>query len=227
MDGVLPMRGQCGRRKICFYQFVVFDFNSLCVLGSARTGLIFTSIQEGTQPGGLTPPGQTEQGIPYHVPSCWVPVGGSRRRELSCGSGARSGGGWWEWLCLFLLFVLCILLISIIVVPVPFVCCSVKLPLSRPTSFCLFLSILLRTPAEGGAAAWRFSCWPQPNYNTVLMVHCLPTCYQLVAPVHRLDFPNSPSISCITAWEVNVARRNTPYIQSQQFTVSLIEVLTV
>jgi len=34
----------------------------------------------------------------------------------------------------------------------PFVCCSVKLPLSRPTSFCLFLSVLLRTVARGGAA---------------------------------------------------------------------------
>ena len=33
------------------------------VLGLARAGLIFTRIQEGTQPGGLTPPGQTEQGI--------------------------------------------------------------------------------------------------------------------------------------------------------------------
>ena len=48
-------------------------------------------------------------------------------------------------------FVLCFLLICIFVVPVPFVYCSVKLPLSRPTSFCLFLSILLRTPAERGA----------------------------------------------------------------------------
>jgi len=47
------------------------------VLGLARTGLIFTGIQEGAQPGGLIRPGQTEQGIPYHVPSCWVPVGGS------------------------------------------------------------------------------------------------------------------------------------------------------
>jgi len=46
-------------------------------LGLARTGLIFTGLQEGAQPGGLTPPGQTEQGIPYHVPSCSVPVGGS------------------------------------------------------------------------------------------------------------------------------------------------------
>jgi len=38
----------------------------------------------------------------------------------------------------------------------PSVCCSVKLPLSRPTSFCLFLSILLCTPAGGGVATWRF-----------------------------------------------------------------------
>jgi len=52
-----------------------------------------------------------------------------------------------------LLFVLCIHLICVVVVIVLFVCCSAKLPLSRPTSFCLFLSVLLRTPAGGGAAA--------------------------------------------------------------------------
>ena len=49
------------------------------------------------EPGGLTQPGQTEQGIPYRVPSCRVPVGGSwaARRVVgrSCGSGARGGGG--------------------------------------------------------------------------------------------------------------------------------------
>jgi len=45
----------------------------------------------------------------------------------------------------------------------PSVCCSVKMPLSRPTSFSLFLSILLRTPAGGGAAAWRFCCRQQPK----------------------------------------------------------------
>ena len=43
----------------------------------------------------------------------------------------------------------------------PSVCCSFKLPLSRPTSFCLFLSILLRTPVGGGAAAWCFCCRQQ------------------------------------------------------------------
>jgi len=47
------------------------------------------------------------------------------------------------------LFVLCILLISVIVVTVPFLCCSVKLPLSLPTSFCLFLSVLHLQWGEG------------------------------------------------------------------------------
>ena len=60
-------------------------------------------------------------------------------------------------------FVSYFLLICIVVVAVPFVCCSVNLPLSRPTSFCLFLSILLRTAAGGGAAAWRFCCRRQPK----------------------------------------------------------------
>ena len=60
-------------------------------------------------------------------------------------------------------FVLCFLHICIVVVPVRFVSCSVKLPLSRPTGFCLFLSILLRTLVGGGAAAWRFRYRLQPN----------------------------------------------------------------
>ena len=59
------------------------------VLGSARTGLIFTGIQEGAQPGGLTQSDQTEQGIPYDVPSWWVLVGG----ELSGGNSLAA----WEW----------------------------------------------------------------------------------------------------------------------------------
>jgi len=86
----------------------------MCVLGLARTGLIFTRLQEGAQPGGwgLTPPGQSEPGIPYHVTSRWVPVVGAARRELSHGSGPpvrseRAG-----------LFLSCFLLICIVVVPV-------------------------------------------------------------------------------------------------------------
>ena len=120
---------------------------NVIVLGSARTGLIFTGIQEGAQPGRLTPPGQTEQGIPYHVPSCWVLVGGSwaggTLSQLGSTKAVSESGS-------VLGFVLCILLICIVVVPVPFVCCSVKLPLSWPISFCLFLSILLRTRRREG-----------------------------------------------------------------------------
>jgi len=48
------------------------------VLGLARTGLILTRSQEGTQPSRLTQPGQTGQGIRYHVLSCWVLLGGER-----------------------------------------------------------------------------------------------------------------------------------------------------
>ena len=53
------------------------------------------------------------------------------------------------------LFVLYILLISIVVVTVCFIFCSVELPLSQPMGFfCLFLSILLPTAAEGGVVEW-------------------------------------------------------------------------
>jgi len=69
-------------------------YSTTSVLGSARTGLIFTRNQEGAQPGGLAQPkpGQTEPGIPYHVPSCWVSVGGAALLELSRGSGAHGAG---------------------------------------------------------------------------------------------------------------------------------------
>ena len=103
-------------------------YNGSSVLGLARTEFIFTGIQEGEQPGGLTPPGQTEQGIPYHVLPCWVLVaGGAGRREGSCGSGPRAARAVRVALCI-LLFVLCILLFCVVVVTVPLVCCSVKLP---------------------------------------------------------------------------------------------------
>jgi len=58
-----------------------------------------------------------------------------------------------------LLFVLCILLVSIVVVTVPFVCWSVKLPLSQHTSFLLVSFHSLPHPSVGScdrAAAWPF-----------------------------------------------------------------------
>jgi len=111
-----------------------------------------------------TPPGQTEPGIPYHVPSCGVPVGGAAQRKLTHGWGACGAGpvrerGSVGCASLCRIFSLSVSLLFLF----PSVCCSVKLPLSRPPSFCLFLSILLRTPAGGGAAAWRFCCRWQPK----------------------------------------------------------------
>ena len=166
-----------------FYSALVRPHLGYCVvLGSARTGLIFTRIQEGAQPGGLTQPQrrQTEPGIPYHVPSCWVPVGGRERHGgNSRGSGGQSGGAVREngsvLRALFCRFVLCNPLFCIVFVPVPFLCCSVKLPLSRPTSFCLFLSILLCTPVGAGAATWSFCCWLQPKREYVSISGALST----------------------------------------------------
>ena len=135
------------------------------VLGLPRTGLIFTGIQEGTQPSGLTPTWPNRAG--YSIP-CAAMLG-SGGGELGAGTHSRlrraEAAGRGEQLCCAVCFVLCIPLFCIVVVPVPLVCCSVKLPLSRPTSFCLFLFILLRTLVWGGAASWRFCCWPQPNHN--------------------------------------------------------------
>ena len=63
------------------------------VLSSARTGLIFTRSQEGTQPGRLTQTGQTKQGIPYHGPSYWVLGEGPGQGEVSGGLGAWGARG--------------------------------------------------------------------------------------------------------------------------------------
>jgi len=96
-----------------------------------------------------------------HAGFWWGGAGGT-------GTHSRLGSSRWQsWRAALwaVQFVLCFLLFCIVVVPVPSVCCSVKLPLSQPTSFCLFLSVLPRKPAGGGAAAWRFCCRRQPNYN--------------------------------------------------------------
>ena len=60
-----------------------------------------------------TPPGQTEPGIPYHVPSCWVPMGGS----WAAGTLSRLGSARrWRFrraVLWVVRFVLCFLLISV------------------------------------------------------------------------------------------------------------------
>jgi len=100
-------------------------------------------------------------------------------------AGFRLGGGWGElgWgkglaaqelvvaavgesgsvhsCCLFCVFSLSVSLSLLF----PLFAVLLNGPFPDPPAFCLFLSILLRTPEGRGAAAWRFCYWPQPNYN--------------------------------------------------------------
>jgi len=106
------------------------------VLGLARTGLIFTGLQEGTQPGRLTPPGQTEPGIPYHVLSCWVPVGGS----WGVGTPLQLGRAQWrfsprERFCSARLF--CVVPLSLLLL-FPLFVVLLNCPYPDPPVFCLF-----------------------------------------------------------------------------------------
>ena len=95
---------------------------------------------------GLTPPGHTEPGIPYHVTSRWVPVGGAVRREGTRGLGGRSAGPvsgerllYGSWLCF--------LLICIVVVPV-FPLFAVLLNCPYPTH--QFLPLSFHSPPHAG-----------------------------------------------------------------------------
>ena len=126
---------------------------------------------------GLTPPAQTETDIPYrcrHSGFCW---GVSAAGTLSHLGSLRRRCGPRERVCFCRVFSLSVSFLFLF----PSVCCSVKLHLSRTTGFCLFIFILLRTPAGGGAVTWRFCCWPQPNHNTrqtwCPTGHFLPTCF--------------------------------------------------
>jgi len=113
----------------------------------------------------------------YSIP-CAIMLGSSgggswaTETHSRLGSAQRQSGRASLWV---VRFVLCFLLICIVVVTVLFVCCSVKLPLSRPTSICLFLSILLHTllgevRPRGAFVASR----SQTITWTLSVVHCLP-----------------------------------------------------
>jgi len=187
-------------------------YTGLCyepVLGSARTGLIFTRTQEGAQPGGLTQPqpGQTEPGIPYHVPSWWVPVGkgGGAAGTLSRLRRAEQRFGPREQFCSAGLF--CIFpFFCIFVVPVPFVCCYVKLPLSRPTSFLpvSFHSPLHPAGGRGGrvalllpAAAKTRTKGTSPLKKTG-MKGCISIIISYTTPVNENVFNNSIDLNQIS-----------------------------
>jgi len=111
-----------------------------------------------------TPPGKTEPGIPYHVPSRWVPVRGAAPWDLTRGSGARGTGPVRESGCLGCA-------IRVVFSPYLYRYCSCSLLFAvllnfsypYPPVFCLFISILLRTLAGGGSATWHFCCRWQPK----------------------------------------------------------------
>ena len=88
--------------------------------------------------GGLTPPGQTEQGIPYHVPSGWVPAGGSWAVETHSRLGS-TGAGPVERLCgscgLCCVFSLSVSLLSLFPLFAVLLNCPYPDP---PVSACLF-----------------------------------------------------------------------------------------
>jgi len=168
--------------------------HKLPVLGLARTGLIFTRIQEGAQPGGLTQPqpGQTEPGIPYHVPSRWVPVGESWAAGTHSWAPVRSArtAVW------VVRFVLCFLLICIIVVPVPCVAVLLNCPYpDPPVSACFFP--FSSAPRRGeGRLRGAFVAGGSQNQNTaplwVPSTGCSPsgTGCSSMGP-HRVTSPDS------------------------------------
>ena len=117
------------------------------VLGLARTGLIFTRIQEGTQPGGGGWPHLAKQSPVFHTMWCHAGFWWGRMawgNWLAAGERMAPVLSSRESLCEFVSY---FLLICIVVVPVPSVCCSVKLPLSRPTSF---LPVSFHSPLRRG-----------------------------------------------------------------------------
>ena len=134
------------------------------VLGLARTGLIFTRIQEGAQPGGLTQPHLAKQSRVFHTVCLVLGSGGGERGSWNSLAarehGRRSCPG--EQLCgscgLCRVFSSVSSLLLFLLLAVLLNC-----PYPDPPVFCLFFFPLLRTLAGGGATTWRFCCWPQPK----------------------------------------------------------------
>jgi len=101
------------------------------------------------------------------MPSCWVLVGGSWAAGAHLPS--LSGSGMVDEscaLCSLFCFVYSVYLYRCCDCFLCLLFCQTALIPNPPGLFCLFLSILLRTPVGGGAAAWHFCCWPQPNHNS-------------------------------------------------------------
>ena len=153
-------RIEYNKRALKFHQFKN-------VLGLARTGLIFTGLQEGAQLGGGGWPHLAKQSRVFHT-RCrhagfrW---GGAVRRELTRGSGACGAGAVWESGSVFVVFS-----------PYLYRCCSC-FPLCAvllncpypdpPVSACFFSFSSTRRRGEGRPRG-AFVAGSSRNQNTTL-----------------------------------------------------------
>jgi len=136
------------------------------VLGLARTGLIFHQNPGRGTAGWADPTPTWPDRAGYSIP-CAVMLGsGGGGGAAGTHSRLRSTQRWCglrERVCCAVYFVM--------FSPYLYHCCScfplfavlLNCPYPDPPVFCLFLSILLRTTAGGGVAAWHFFCWRQPK----------------------------------------------------------------
>jgi len=99
---------------------------------------------------GLTPPGETEPGIPYRVMSCWVPVGGGSAAGtlLRLGSVRRRCGPR-EQVCFCRVFSLSVSLLLLF----PLFAVLLNCPYPYPPFFCLFS--FHSPPHRGGGRGGR------------------------------------------------------------------------
>jgi len=138
----------------------------VAVLGSARTGLIFTRSREGSQPGGLTQTGQTDWAFDTVGLSRSVLSRGSQSQLRSMrGTGGRELlQAFLLWFCIYFLLVLLLL---------PFASFAVLLKCPYPHPRVLPFSFHSPPHAGGGrgdrAAAWPLVAGHGPNRNSSFM----------------------------------------------------------
>ena len=132
--------------------------------------------RRGHSRGGADPtwPNRTGYLIPCAVTqaSRW----GASQREVSRGSGAQGGTGWWELLCAFCCL-FCIFSSSVLLLLL-FASFTVLLncPYSGPQIFCLFLSIPLPTPEGGWVTEQLRGPFVAGHSQTITLVSCVLVC---------------------------------------------------
>jgi len=93
-------------------------------------------------------------------------LGGERGGGKSIAAGERAATVGSENCYLRFAILSCVFSLSVLLLFLfPLFAVLLNCPYPDPPVFCLFLFILLFTPAGEGVATWHFRCRPQPNYN--------------------------------------------------------------